>query len=465
MKAATMLLYFLLCSAIVRGQYTPASISGFTYGASVTYIDPITGGYETRFAGLLNGRLIDTATGPVVSFYFLDEFLPHGFMYSRSDYFDDITSDGIKPHACWIINNFFPGDTGTGQLSDLNKESSAVQLAIWHFTSGLQLSSVTDPIIRSRALEIRNLASMNTSFVRLSVEFVLDEDPEFFSLKTVDDDGNPIAVDSIVLTYEEGILSSYLVSTTLPLGISERIQVIGANTGLIGAFSRNFVFPKGSIFRHQSTDFPRIFLAKPGFGPRNFTYDWGTLPVELVSFSSAVIGNDVELKWSTSEEINNSHFEIERRLTAGVWNNIGRVRGSGNVSSLTEYNFTDKNVAAGNYQYRLRQVDYNGNYEYFNLAQEVKVGSPDRLELGQNYPNPFNPATKISYKLHASGFVTLKVFDIAGRQIALLINKIQEAGTYEVNFNASQFGMSAGVYLYKLDAGNFSMTRKMVVLE
>jgi len=465
MKAATLLLYFLLCSAIVKGQYTAASISGFAYGSTVTYADPVTGSVDARFVGLLNGRLTDSSTGPIVSYYFLDAFIPSGFSIPRNDYLDDITSDGIEPHACWIINNFYPGKNGTGQLIDLNKETAAIQFAIWHYTFGLQISSISDPVIRNRVSEIRTLASSNGSSVRLSVEFVMDEDPEFFSIKTVDDSGEPIAIDSIELSFTEGILSTYLISTTLPLGISERVQVIGANTGIIDAFSRKFVFPKGSIFRHDSRDYPRIFLAKPGFGARSFVYDWGTLPVELVSFRSIVLGNSVELKWATSEEINNSHFEVERRMSSGTWINIGRVRGGGTVNSLTEYEYKDKYVAAGTYQYRLKQVDYNGNYEYFELAQSVSVGIPDRLELGQNYPNPFNPSTKINYKLQASGFITLKVFDITGKQVAELVKSRKDAGTYEVSFDAGQFGITAGVYLYRLEAGDFSMTKKMVVLE
>ena len=465
MKAATMLLYFLLCSVVVRGQYTNASISGYTYGTNVTFYDPLTGSLETRFAGLLNGRLIDSSTGPAVSYYFLDMKLPLGFSLPRNDYFDDIISDGIDQQACWIIKNFYPGDTSSGQLIDLNSETAAIQFAIWHFTSGIHLNSIADPIIRNRALEIKNLAEFNSCSVRLTVEFVLDEDPEFFSIKTLDDNGNPIAVDSIVLNYEEGILSSYLINTTLPLGISERVQVIGANTGLIGAFSNKFVFPKSSIFRHQSPDHPRIFLAKSGYGPRNFTYDWGTLPVELSSFVFFVNENDVELKWSTSSENNNSHFEIERRSGFGLWINIGNVRGHGSVNSVSEYEFSERNVAAGSYNYRLKQVDYNGNYEFFELQQSVSVGTPKRFELSQNYPNPFNPSTKINYELSSSGFTSLRVFDITGKQVAVLVNRRQEAGTYEVLFNASQYGVSAGVYLYRLDVGSVSETRKMVVLE
>ncbi|MBK9226349.1 MAG: T9SS type A sorting domain-containing protein [Ignavibacteria bacterium] len=145
--------------------------------------------------------------------------------------------------------------------------------------------------------------------------------------------------------------------------------------------------------------------------------------------------------------------------------NIGRVNGNGTTNSVSNYAYVDNNVQSGSYEYRLKQIDYNGNYEYFYLASTVLISIPERIELSQNYPNPFNPSTKINYKLQASGFITLKVFDITGKQVAELVKSRQDAGTYEVVFDASQFGITAGVYLYRLEAGDFSITKKMVVLE
>ncbi|MBK6875507.1 MAG: thioester domain-containing protein [Ignavibacteria bacterium] len=171
MKAIAIVLLIISTCSNAFGQYTSASISGYSFGSTVTYLDPVTGSVDARFVGLLYGRLTDSSTGPIVSYYFLDAFIPSGFSIPRNDYLDDITSDGIEPHACWIINNFYPGKTGTGQLSDLNKETAAIQFAIWHYTFGLQISSISDPI--------RTLASSKGSSVRLSVEFVMDEDPEF----------------------------------------------------------------------------------------------------------------------------------------------------------------------------------------------------------------------------------------------------------------------------------------------
>jgi len=93
---------------------------------------------------------------------------------------------------------------------------------------------------------------------------------------------------------------------------------------------------------------------------------------------------------------------------------------------------------------------------------------PKEFALAQNYPNPFNPSTTIKYEIPsvASDFslsnVTLKVYDILGREVATLVNKQQKAGYYEVNWNASN--NSSGVYFYKLNAGSFVETKKMILL-
>lgn len=86
---------------------------------------------------------------------------------------------------------------------------------------------------------------------------------------------------------------------------------------------------------------------------------------------------------------------------------------------------------------------------------------PLKFSLGQNYPNPFNPGTVINYELLVNGYVTIKVFDIAGKEIAALVNEKQNAGTYAVTFDASN--LSSGTYYYRLTTGNFSETKKMIL--
>ena len=88
---------------------------------------------------------------------------------------------------------------------------------------------------------------------------------------------------------------------------------------------------------------------------------------------------------------------------------------------------------------------------------------PGDYSLKQNYPNPFNPETVIGYSLPAAGKVTLKIYDILGKEVAELVNEEKPAGQYEVKFNASK--LTSGVYLYTLKAGNYTETKKMVLIK
>ncbi|MBL8008393.1 MAG: T9SS type A sorting domain-containing protein [Ignavibacteria bacterium] len=172
------------------------------------------------------------------------------------------------------------------------------------------------------------------------------------------------------------------------------------------------------------------------------------LPVELSSMTSSVAGRDVTINWITASELNNSGFDIERSLTAGEWTNVGHVAGNGTVSSPSSYSFTDRNLAAGTYSYRLKQTDFNGNFAYYYLSNEVVIGVPESFSLKQNYPNPFNPSTKIDFALPKDGNVTLDIYDNSGKLVSSLVNEFKSAGYYSINFNAA--GLSSGVYFYKL---------------
>ena len=187
------------------------------------------------------------------------------------------------------------------------------------------------------------------------------------------------------------------------------------------------------------------------------------LPVELSSFSASVNNQNVTLKWSTASEINNSGFEIERSAHNSEWATIGSVQGYGTITSPKDYLYTDRELNTGDYKYRLKQIDYNGNYEYFDLQNEVVIGTPKQYNLSQNYPNPFNPVTKITYSIPSDGVVTLTVFDIAGKEITTLVNKYQTAGYYSVDFNAS--ALSSGVYFYRFQTRDYKETKKMTLIK
>ncbi|HEY6627152.1 MAG TPA: carboxypeptidase regulatory-like domain-containing protein, partial [Ignavibacteriaceae bacterium] len=211
------------------------------------------------------------------------------------------------------------------------------------------------------------------------------------------------------------------------------------------------------------------------------------IPVELISFAANVIGQEVQLNWQTATETNNSGFEIERTSPipspnqgeggeAGRgWEMIGYVAGYGTTTEPMSYSFVDENVSSGFYQYRLKQIDFDGSFSYSDIV-EVEVGSPNVFSLEQNYPNPFNPTTRIKYTIpnvetrHASSLqmVTLKVYDILGNEIATLVNEEKPAGSYAVEFNIhSDKGqnLTSGIYFYRLQAGNYIQTKKMILLK
>lgn len=191
------------------------------------------------------------------------------------------------------------------------------------------------------------------------------------------------------------------------------------------------------------------------------------LPVELVNFAAQVNGNSVTLEWSTATEVNNYGFEVERRIKNEKleiinWQIVGFVEGNGNSNSQKHYSFVDKTVLSGKYSYRLKQIDNDGKYE-FSEAIEVDLGIPKENSLSQNYPNPFNPATKISYSVPTDEFVTLKVFDALGREVASLLNENKKAGSYEVVFDGSQ--LASGIYICKMSSANYTSSIKMIIVK
>jgi hypothetical protein len=188
------------------------------------------------------------------------------------------------------------------------------------------------------------------------------------------------------------------------------------------------------------------------------------LPVELSSFSAQRVERGVELVWTTASEKNNAGFEVQRRSekqASEEWQVLGFVKGNGTTSDAKSYSFVDR-TASGKVQYRLKQVDFDGTFEYSPVI-EVEAGMPRTFELGQNYPNPFNPTTLISYQLPVASEVSLKVYDVLGREVMTLVNGKQDAGSYNLNFNASN--LSSGVYFYRLQAGSFVQTKKMMLVK
>ena len=200
-----------------------------------------------------------------------------------------------------------------------------------------------------------------------------------------------------------------------------------------------------------------------------------TLPVELTSFISKVNGREVELNWETKTEVNTRQFEIERTLlnaggSSTGWSSAGMMKAAGTSVSPTRYSYSDKNLQAGKYKYRLKMTDNDGSYKLSNVI-EIEIALPKNFAISQNYPNPFNPATKIDYQVPVDARVILEIYNITGQKEVELVNQEQQAGYYSVNFGSPSNKLASGVYIYRIVAtekasgNNFTSIKKMMLLK
>ncbi len=207
--------------------------------------------------------------------------------------------------------------------------------------------------------------------------------------------------------------------------------------------------------------------------PLIFTVEDVPLPVEIIGFTGSFSQGQIRLTWRTVSEWDNAGFAILRQgegeatsVEIARYSNTPSLRGRGTTSNETNYAFTDNSIELQKtYRYQLRSFDFNGaTHDYPTVvsvyANDTQTGAPTAFRLFQNYPNPFNPTTTIPYQLTERGFVTLKVYDILGREIQTLVNDVQNAGSYSVLFNSST--ISSGIYFYRLEQNGLSQTGKMI---
>jgi hypothetical protein len=191
------------------------------------------------------------------------------------------------------------------------------------------------------------------------------------------------------------------------------------------------------------------------------------VPVELTSFTASVRNGEVLLGWETATETNNFGFEVERNNQSTNnenWQLIGFVEGNGTTTELHSYSFSDdiSSINASSLRYRLKQIDFNGVFEYSNEIYIDNLAPADYV-LEQNYPNPFNPSTTIKFGVPEKSNVVLTVYNSLGAEVATLVNEVREAGSYEIQFNANNF--SSGIYYYRIASGNFTEIKKMILLK
>jgi hypothetical protein len=196
-----------------------------------------------------------------------------------------------------------------------------------------------------------------------------------------------------------------------------------------------------------------------------------TLPVELTSFTYKTANSSVKLEWETATEVNNNHFEIERRDVTPYWVKIGEVKGAGTSTAPNLYFFLDRHFPSnGKYYYRLKQVDNDGQPKYSNEIEADVNFIPSVYSLENNFPNPFNPSTVIRYNLPFDSNVKLTVYNSLGQ---VVVNELsagfKKAGIYDINFNA--YSLNSGIYFYTIRANStdgihsFTYTKKMMLIK
>jgi hypothetical protein len=196
----------------------------------------------------------------------------------------------------------------------------------------------------------------------------------------------------------------------------------------------------------------------------------GDLPIQLTSFRGKYLGyGQVELEWQTISEINNYGFQVQRlNKNSKSFETIGFVPGNGTTLEQQIYTFIDENPGDA-YEYRLKQIDNNGLTNYLGPIKVNPNGInnnemiPAKFALKQNYPNPFNPSTIINYQLASDNYVTLKLYNLLGEEVAILVDGYKEAGLHSVNFDGSK--MMSGIYFYKLQSGNNVEVRKLTLVK
>jgi len=277
--------------------------------------------------------------------------------------------------------------------------------------------------------------------------------------------GNVTIVDDAAYTDITGYIQVPPADYTLDLYLADGTTLVasfiapltGLGGGAAAVFASGFLDPTGN----QNGPAFGIFAALPNGTVVEFIA--GVVPVELSSFTASVTGNSITLNWITSTETNNQGFEIQRK-TNNEFLSVGFIDGKGTTTETQNYSFIDKDLAQGLYTYRLKQVDFDGSFDYSSEI-EVVVGPTD-FSLSQNYPNPFNPSTIITFNLAIDSKVTLTIFNTLGEEVTKLVSGNLSAGTQQVNFNAA--GLNSGVYFYQLqatgiDGSNFSSVKKMML--
>jgi hypothetical protein len=193
------------------------------------------------------------------------------------------------------------------------------------------------------------------------------------------------------------------------------------------------------------------------------------LPITLATFNLISAPGSATLSWSTLSEINNYGFFVQKCDDLKSWTDVANCFQPGYGTTVDQhiYTFTDNTQPLGKY-YRLRQVDLDGTNHFSDVLSDMATSVDPttvvkEFALYQSYPNPFNPKTVVNSQLPVGSHVRLIVYDALGREVAVLVDEERPAGSYRDTFDGS--GLASGVYYYRLTAGSYADTKKMVLMK
>ncbi|MCH7637989.1 MAG: T9SS type A sorting domain-containing protein [Bacteroidetes bacterium] len=179
----------------------------------------------------------------------------------------------------------------------------------------------------------------------------------------------------------------------------------------------------------------------------------GTVPVEMTSFDARVNGDVVVLNWETASETNNAGFEVQMR-DGDDWNVLGFVEGHGTTTEAQTYNFTAENMAVGVHAFRLKQIDFDGAFEYSDEI-EATIEVVGTHQLSNAYPNPFNPTSQFTLAVARDQRVTAELYNVLGQRVATLFDGTIEANnTQVVQIDGS--ALASGAYIVRIAGETFA---------
>lgn len=336
------------------------------------------------------------------------------------------------PEVITLSNNAFGGSASVGPLPDGSFYYNAAGKNVMKYSAtGTIIDTIPGSVIATGSNSIQYLGSINRTVNEYLITFAYGAGNENGFMAVVPDGDLNLGT---------------LYGKTPTLGVNTN----GNGTGDVAYMNNN----DGTltVFTLSSNN---------GLGAYKLL---NAVPVELASFNATANVNNVNIDWVTSTETNSAEFIIERKASNGDWQTAGSIKAAGTSTSSRAYSFIDRNVATGKYSYRLKQIDFDGSSATFN-AIEVEVGVPAVFDLSQNYPNPFNPSTRVNFSLPTPTNVTLEVFDISGQKVATILSGYMTAGYHTADIDAQKLKLSSGIYIYKLSAGKFTSTKKMILMK